>query len=234
MTISNEGSILDADTLPTEVLLSIARCVRELRLVRRLVLETRLEFVDSDVLRTVRELVPNVVLDILTGFETRDESIRNQVLVKREPLDLFLRGLDRVAEAGCELTSYVLYKPAPTMTDADALTEAERTIDYLSEQCSRRDVRLTIRLNPMYAAAGSKWAERARSLQEYRPPRLADIMKLAAKKRKEGLRLYVGLSAEGLDESWGNYMVREDYTPSLIRPIKLFNDLKISSFEEPT
>src|SRR5882672_12203132 len=35
VTLSNEGSVLDAKTFPTETLLTIARCIRELRLVRR-------------------------------------------------------------------------------------------------------------------------------------------------------------------------------------------------------
>src|SRR5262249_55826707 len=46
LTFSNEGSILDPDTVPTSSLLAIATGIRELRLVRTLVLETRLEFVD--------------------------------------------------------------------------------------------------------------------------------------------------------------------------------------------
>jgi radical SAM enzyme (TIGR01210 family) len=58
LTLSNEGSILDTKTLPSETLLTITRCVQELRRVRTLVLETRLEFVNPNVMWQIREAAP--------------------------------------------------------------------------------------------------------------------------------------------------------------------------------
>lgn len=230
LTISNEGSVLDAETFPTEVLLTIAKCAHELRRVRTIVLETRLEFMDPKVVRQIREADPRAVVDILTGFETQDPHIRDEILGKRESLDTFLAGLDRVAECGAELTAFVLFKPSPTMTDDEAFKEAETSIDYLVDLCLRRDIPLTIRLNPMYAARRSKWAKIACVTPEYKPPRLTDVMKLAAKKRQEGSRVYIGLSTEGLDEPWGNYMCREDYSRGLFKQAILFNSWRLSHF----
>ncbi len=231
LTLANEGSVLDVDTFPTKALLTIARCVHELRLVRRLVLETRLEFVNPSVIKKIQKEAPKAIIDILTGFETRDPYIRDNVLCKDEHLDIFLSGLDKVAQSGAELTSYILFKPAQTMTDKEAFVEAETSITYLANQCRTRNIPLTIRLNPMYAAAGSRWAKIANETSDYQPPQLTDVMKLAAKKKLEGLKVYIGLSSEDLDEPWGSYIAREDYSRSLIKPIKLFNDGKISSFD---
>jgi hypothetical protein len=229
LTMSNEGSVLDAETFPTDALMVIARCTREIRLIRRVVLETRLEFLDPAILSELCKLNPRIKLDILTGFETRDERIRDDILSKEEALDVFLSGLDRVAVAGCDLTAYVLFKPSPHMTDEEAFAEAESSIDFLADQCRDRHIDLTIRLNPMYAAAGSRWAELARATPTYQPPRLTDVMRLAIKKTQEGHRLYVGVSREGLEESWGSYLAREDYSDRLIRPIKLFNEQKTNA-----
>jgi hypothetical protein len=115
------------------------------------------------------------------------------------------------------------------MDDCEAFDEADRTIDYLANQCMKRDLDLTIRLNPMYAAKGSRWARIAHQSSKYQPPRLSDVMRLAEKKTHEGIRVYIGLSTEGLDDG-SNYSSREDYSPSMIREIKLFNDGKITKF----
>lgn len=231
VTLSNEGSVLDAVTLPRETLLQIARCIHELRRVRRLVLETRLEFVDPAFIQQIKDAAPRVTVNLLTGFETYTPFIRDEILGKREPLPQFEQGLDRVAASGADLSAYVLYKPVPEMTDAEAFAEADRTICYLREQCARRGIRLSIRLNPMYVAKGSRWAKRAATIPQYRPPRLTDIMRLAEKHAVEGLRVYIGMSTEGLDEPNGSYASREDYSPALIKPVKLFNDCKIVRFD---
>ena len=232
LTFSNEGSVLDPATFPTEALLEIAEAVNELRRVRTLVLETRLEFVDTAVLAQVREAAPRVSLNILTGFETHDPYIRDKVLFKREPLDVFERGLDRVAEAGVqELTAYVLFKPRWDMSDEEAVAEAEASIDYLAAQAAARGLNLSVRLNPMYAADGSRWAKKAHVSPDYKPPRLTDVMRVAEKKRRQGVNIYIGMSTEGLDDG-SNYMAREDYSPSLIKPVVLFNSGKINAFSD--
>ncbi len=231
LTFSNEGSMLDATTFPTEALLAIAQGVGELRRVHTLVLETRLEFVDPAVLAAIREAAPRASVSILTGFETHDPRLRDKVLFKREPLETFERGLDRVAEVGASLTAYVLFKPEQTMTDEEAVREAEASIDYLDAECRRRNIALAIRLNPMYAAAGSHWAMVAHRAPDYRPPRLTDVMQVAADKRRVDLPIYIGLSTEGLDDG-SNYLAREDYSPHLIRLVKLFNDGKLDHFDD--
>lgn len=231
VSLSNEGSVLDTTTMPMEALVAIARCVYELRRVRTLVLETRLEFVSVDVIQEIQRAAPRLTLNILAGFETQDAKIRTEILDRRESLETVLTGLDGVAETGATLGAYVLFKPSPAMSDDEAFVEADRTIDYLAGECRRRHISLYIRLNPMYVATGSKWGELAAATPDYQPPRLTDVMRLAEKKAREGVPIYIGLSTEGLGENWGTYLAREDYSPGLVRPIKLFNDGKILSFD---
>jgi radical SAM enzyme (TIGR01210 family) len=231
VTISNEGSVLDFETFPKEALLEIARCLPELRLVRRCVLETRLEFLETRFLQEFCSAASTVTVDILTGFETYSPNIRDQILVKKEPLDVFLAGLDRVAKSHAHLTAYVLFKPSPRMSDQDAVEEIELSINFLAKECQLRRIPLTIRVNPMYAAKGSSWARLAANTPNYQPPRLTDLMSVAENKVAEGLQVYIGLSTEGLDDNGGTYHSREDYSSHLIRPIMLFNDKKIASFK---
>jgi radical SAM enzyme (TIGR01210 family) len=230
LTFSNEGSILDANTFPTEALLGISKCVHELRRVHTLVIETRLEYLDGVIIKQIRQLAPRVRINILTGFETCTPEIRDKVLFKRESLTKFEEGLNKVADYQLDLTAYVLFKPSQIMTDEEAYIEASKTIDYLNERCIERNISFSIRLNPMYAAKGSRWAKIAQQNPNYRPPRLTDVMRLAESKRYGGIRIYIGLSTEGLDNG-SSYETREDYSSALIKQVKLFNDEKITRFD---
>lgn len=179
VTLSNEGSVLDATTLPREALLDIVAAVGRLKRVKTLVLESRLEFVDADEIRQIALLAPRAGVDILTGFETVSPELRDNVLKKREPLELFLSGLDQVGEAGAHLTAYVLFKPSPEMSDSDAISEANESIAYLTAECARRRIPLTVRLNPMYLSEGTAWKKRALECAQYQPPRLTDALRVA-------------------------------------------------------
>ncbi len=55
ISISNEGSVLDQSTFPTSALLEITDCINELRRVRTFVIETRVEFVDIDILSDIKK-----------------------------------------------------------------------------------------------------------------------------------------------------------------------------------
>ena len=224
VTLSNEGSVLDQTTLGGAALHEIVSAIGAMRRVRRLDLETRLEFVRPDVLLRLQDVAPRVTLGVLTGFETRDPRIRDEILMKREPLSMFLAGLDNVERAGAALTAYVLFKPDPQMSDAGACTEAAETIEFLAAECAARKIELTVRLNPMYLAVGSRWAKKATATAEYSPPRLTDVMRTAEQATEMGVKVYIGLSAEGLAEDDGTYRTRDDYSPALIKHVKLFND----------
>jgi hypothetical protein len=223
ITLSNDGSVLDADTLPLSALETIVRCSSRIRSARRLVLESRLEFASSDLIRHLQEIARHLSLDILTGFETRDEQIREKFLAKRETIEQFERGLDQIARTRVSLTAYVLLKPSPSMTDEAAVQEANRSITYLHEQTECRGIPLTVRLNPMYAARGTPWAAMATKDGRFAPPRLTDVLTVAQGARDRGIRIYIGLSTEGLAFSGGTYMAREDFSRNLLRQAKRFN-----------
>jgi archaeosine synthase beta-subunit len=224
VTLSNEGSVLDTGTLGTAALEEIVTAIGMMRRVRRIELETRLEFIEPDVLRQLQLAAPRAKLGILTGFETRDERIRDQILKKREPLALFCAGLDSIQQVGAALTAYVLFKPDPEMTDQAACDEATATVAFLSDECEARDIDLTIRLNPMYRAVGSPWARKADLMSNYSPPRLTDVMHVAEEASARGIKVYIGLSAEGLATEDGTYRARDDFSAGLIKWVKQFND----------
>lgn len=217
ITLSNEGSVLDTETFPHDALVTIAECTTELRNVRILVFETRMEFVTSEYICALKNANPRAQIDILTGFETVDSYIRDEILGKREPIESFLHGLDELAQTSTSLTAYVLFKPSPYMTDDDAKIEAEKSIDFLLQACNERQIPLIIRLNPMYAAENTVWAKRAFSYNGYLPPRLSDVLEVAECNRARGVQVYIGLSTEGLEDPHGTYRSRDDFSIELLK-----------------
>lgn len=221
LTISNDGSVLDEKTFPREALLDIARFTDVYKNIRTLVLETRLEFFDPDFIGKIKKIAPDTKVNILTGFETLYEEIKTKVLGK-EPIHKFLTGLDRVASSGCDLTAYVLFKPGYDMSDEAAYLEAEGSIEFLERECTKRNLELTIRLNPMYKARSTPWAVKAEE-HGWQPPRLTDVLRLARDMRRKGIKIYLGLSAEDLADSKNTYSGREDYSKALIKQAIFFN-----------
>ncbi len=228
LTIANEGSVFDSTTFPRDALEEIVSSTRSLPNIRKLVIESRLEFVQADVLRKFKA-ESGKSIDILTGFETLDETIRDKVLDKREPLKAFLSGLDEIAAGEVELTAYVLFKPSPSMSDAEARDEAEASIDFLTEQCAQRSIPLIVRLNPMYVSRGTPWAHKAMTQPGgYQPPRLSDVLALAQAKQKEGVRIYYGLTSEGLSGSEDTYRGRDDFSSTLLKQCIVSNSQRPS------
>lgn len=216
LTIANEGSVFDDTTFPLNVLTQIAEASQALPNVSRLVFETRLEFLQGDRLEHLR-IASRKKIEILTGFESLDEHIRDAVLAKREPMDVFLRGLDVVGEAKAGLTAYVLFKPSQSMTDQEAIEEARASISFLRDACSSRQIQLTIRLNPMYAAKGTRWRSIAERTVSYVPPRLSDVLEVAREVRAQGTPVYVGLTSEGLADETFTYRARSDFSSRLLK-----------------
>jgi radical SAM enzyme (TIGR01210 family) len=222
VSLSNEGSVLDEATLPRSALTEFIEACTQLPACRRIVLETRLEFVTESRLRDIETLANGRVIDILTGLETINDRIRNEVLGKRQDLTSFTQGLDAIAQLEHPaLTSYVLVKPDFAQTDDDAMAEATRTILYLAEQCAARSIALGVRINPMYIAEGTQWANTAQT-QGYQPPRLTDVLELAEWCEAQGIPAYIGLSSEGLADETTSYRAREDFSKAhLKRAIRL-------------
>jgi len=217
LTVANEGSVFDESTFPPAALDAIVQSTRVLPRMKKIVLETRLEFITTDRLRQVAD-ASGKRLDVLTGFETLDPTLRDGVLGKREPLDTVLAGLDIVAGVDADLTAYVLYKPSYEMSDDEAYAEAERSMTFLVDECARRRIPLIIRLNPMYVARDTTWASAAEAHGGFSPPRLTDVMTLAGKMRANGVRVYLGLTSEGLaDGKTGTYRAREDFSSAILK-----------------
>jgi hypothetical protein len=159
---------------------------------------------------------------VTIGFETLDENLRNNVLGKNLDRELFEEKIELLGKLGIRLTSYVMLKPGPTMTEEEGIKEAVETIKYLNRKCRETETDLVIYLNPTYIARGSPLAYVMKS-NGYKPPKIQSIVKVIFETKHLGTPIYTGLWCEDLSEPSGDFTERGDYDISLREAVKNFN-----------
>jgi len=226
ITFSNNGSVLDESTFPFETLVEIVKSLKRIKSLKKIVLETRFEFISQNKLNILSKVNNNVKFDLLVGFETLDNNIRTKILGKNESFHTIRKSLDIINKLDAMVTAYILFKPSPFMDDKEAFEEAERTFKFLKYECNVvRAIPLIIRVNPVYASINTPWGKMAMSYGKYLPPKITDILRFARKILQSGIPAYIGLSDEGLSDF--SYKCREDYNRKVIRDIFRMNTSKI-------
>lgn len=223
VSLSNDGSVLDPATFGRDALDQIIYATGALRGVREIHLESRTEFVNREILTHLKSLNKRVKFTILVGFETFDPTIRRELMRKNQELEAFEAAVAELGACGFDLGAFVLYKAHPDMVDDDAYHEAERSIDYLQSLATRHGLSVLVRLNPLYIAKGSLWDKQGKTAT-YVPPNLRDVYRLAIKKRAEGVRMFVGLSEEGLSRHGSTFRECLGYNGRVLQDCVRFNE----------
>ena len=138
------------------------------------------------------------------GYETQDERIRNGVLRKGLSEETFQRVAELLAAKDVRLKAYVLIKPDASLSEAQAVTEAVRTLKHLRDTGRRLGLEVAAHLNPTYVARGSALEEEFR-LKHYQPPRLWSVVDIVSRLEGQGLAIHVGLDTEGLAVRGGTF-----------------------------
>ncbi|MBI4435003.1 hypothetical protein HY635_04310 [Candidatus Uhrbacteria bacterium] len=212
--VSNNGSVLDEETFSSTALIHLVGQTNiHFPNLAVLTLETRPDYVDVAELeflaRALKEGETPTTLELAVGFEAFDDRIRNKVYKKGLTLREFEECAERVARHHFRLRCYFMLKPVPGMTDADAVADIHRGIEYLDRTAERFGLPIAMHLNPTYVASGTA-LEVAFRRGEYIPPHLADVV--AAVKRAKGTKLAVtiGLHDEGLAVPGGSFLRPEE------------------------
>jgi radical SAM enzyme (TIGR01210 family) len=214
VSFGNEGSPLDARTLPAGDLKMILKRCAGYPGVREVVIETRHEYATEEVLDRVQEQVAPCGLTLKVGLEVADDRIREGILRKGIDLGDFEDTVSRMGRRKIGLSAYVLLKADPEHTDAAGVADAISTCDYLKRLCRRTGTRLELYVNSMYRAAGSPWARRA-DKAGWTPPRIQDLARVLWQVAEPGVAVRAGLSEEGLSAPGGHYDALPDYAPEV-------------------
>jgi len=223
--VSNNGSVLDEVTFSSTALVYLmANLNLHLPMLAVVTLETRIEYVDLPELeflaRTLREGQTLTQLELAIGFEAFDDRIRNEVFHKGLQLHQVDALCARLSPYGFRLKCYFMQKPVPGMSDAEAMQDIQRAIEYLAELVRRHGIRINLHLNPTFVAMGTALERSFRSGQ-YTPPRLVDVARAALSAEGKPITLFVGLSDEGLACKGGSFVRPGE--EALIAALEAFN-----------
>ena len=207
---SNNGSMLDQKTFSSTALMYLLVMLNlHLPQMALLSLETRVEYVDLAELeflsRAIAEGDTPTKLELAIGFEAFDDSIRNDVFRKGLSLEGFEAFVEKIAKYQYRLKCYFMQKPVPGMTDAEAIEDIQRAIDYLSQTSARYDVAINMHLNPTFVAKGTE-LEDAFHKGEYSPPLLEDVAEAVLHSEGKPLSVFIGLFDEGLAVQGGSFL----------------------------
>ncbi|MFA6473059.1 MAG: hypothetical protein WCU00_13590 [Candidatus Latescibacterota bacterium] len=127
ISLYNSGSVLNPRELPHEALLSILREIRDFPSIRKVILETRAEYVSEKLIGDITSaLGSGKSLSIAIGLETSDDEIRNLCLNKGCSLDDIRRAVE-IAKPHAEIQLYILLG-IPFLTEAESVQDSIRSI----------------------------------------------------------------------------------------------------------
>ncbi|MBI4026608.1 MAG: hypothetical protein HY360_16600 [Verrucomicrobia bacterium] len=223
--VSNNGSVLDEATFSSTALMYlIAKLNLHLPNLSVLSLETRAEYVDFEELefiaRAMEEGDTPTTLELGVGFEVFDDRIRNEVFFKGLELKTFEKLVEMLADYKFQLKCYFMQKPVMDMSDAEAILDIHRAIDYLNDLVRQHGVKINLHLNPTYAAVGTILEQSFRK-GEYSPPRLMDVARSALHGRGKDITIFLGLSDEGLACEGGSFLHPGE--EGLVEKLEAFN-----------
>lgn len=221
-TFGNEGSALDGRRFHRASLHRLLERAEAMERLEVLSIETRPEYINRANLIDVQRRTRARTVDVTVGFETQDDHIRLVTLRKSISRRVMEERIALLGELGVQLTSYVMLKPAPRMSEDDGVAEAVRTIEYLAEQTARHGVPFIAYLTPSFVAKGSL-LERTSAPGDYLPPTIDSIVRVIAAGHRMGVPLYVGLSNEGLAVEDGDFTARPGYDPARREAIDRYN-----------
>jgi archaeosine synthase beta-subunit len=220
LSFGNEGSVLDRARFHTASLHHLLDRARAMENLEVLSIETRPEYINRKALPDILRHRTAQILDFTVGFETQDDDIRLRALRKNISRRVMEDRVALLGEFGIRLTSYVLIKPAPRMSEEQGVREAIATMEYLADICARHRVELVIYLTPTYVAEGSYLA-RTTLPGDWLPPTIQSIYRVVMAGHRLGLPVYTGLWSEGI--ATADFRGREGYDPELRQAMVRFN-----------
>ncbi|MBN2443077.1 MAG: hypothetical protein JXJ04_17085 [Spirochaetales bacterium] len=200
--LSNNGSVLDEETLSTTALLYfIARMNMDCPNIKVLTIETRPEYVDpaelETIYRAIREGETPTDLEIAIGFEAFDEKIRNEHFKKGLTLEVFEKLAEMLSRYKYRLKTYFMLKPVPGLSEDDAIADIAAGIRYLDSISAKYNLDINMHLNPTYAAIGTPLADAFHN-GTFVPPTLQSVKKAIAAAEGTRISIFAGLNDEDL------------------------------------
>ena len=125
----NSGSFLDERQIPLEAKTEILTILSKDENIKKIIIESRPEFIREDFVKELVEIVKNKRLEVGIGLESVTDFIREKCINKGFSLKDYEGALNILKKYDIRVLTYVLLKP-PFLNEWEAIIEAEKTIRY--------------------------------------------------------------------------------------------------------
>jgi radical SAM enzyme (TIGR01210 family) len=169
--IFNSGSFFDDNEISEEVRLHIYERIEEIDKIKEIVVESRLEYINYDKLRELKENLKKKYIEIAIGVETVNDYIRNHYINKNMLFNDFKTVLNMCKENDIGVKVYLLLKP-PFLNEQGAIDDCINSITNLIKLGIN-----TISINPVNIQKGTL-VESLYLQNRYRPPWYYSLFKV--------------------------------------------------------
>jgi hypothetical protein len=172
--IFNSGSFFDENELSEETKRYIYEKVAEIDNVKEFVIESRLEFINSENIKELKNHLKGKYIEIAVGLETVNDYIRNYYINKGMKIEEFKNILKICKENGVGIKAYLLLKP-PFLNETGAIDDCINSIKNLVKLKVN-----TISINPLNIQKGTL-TEYLWYQNRYHPPWFHSLFKVIKK-----------------------------------------------------
>jgi len=174
LTIYNGGSFLNNYEISREIQLEICRRFYRHSFLKKLFIESRVEFITLSKIQAIKDILREKILMIGIGLEAENDKIRNVFIRKGLNREDYERTVQLLKENGVRILTYVLIKPI-YLTEKETIEEAIRTIEYAFKAGSDE-----VALESAFIQEGTLMAELFKE-NKYKPPWLWSIIEVIKK-----------------------------------------------------
>ncbi len=203
--IYTSGSFLDEREIPVEVATAILRRFKA----KRIIVESRPEYVNKDVLDTYS--AHGVQLEIAIGLESSKDFVLKNCINKGFSVKDYRDARDIIFSEGCYLRTYLLLKP-PFLTELEAIEDLTSSISTVSHPQN------IVSINPLNVQKDTL-VERLWYRNQYRPPWIWSLFEAILSSDKVS---HVVISKAGLGSKRGAHNC-SNCDEELIKVIDKFN-----------
>jgi radical SAM enzyme (TIGR01210 family) len=172
--IFNSGSFFDDFEITEDVRKYIYEKIEDIDNVKEVVVESRIEYINSEKIKTFNEYLKGKYVEIAIGLETVNDYIRNHYINKGMQFDDFIKAIKMCLGEDIGVKAYLLFKPL-------FLNEQGAIDDCITSINSLIDLKInTISINPLNIQRGTL-AEYLWYQNRYRPPWFHSLFKVLKK-----------------------------------------------------
>lgn len=181
LAVFNAGNTLSETEIPFDALEGMCRIVAKKPHIQRIQIESKLEYIDADKLRTIKRILHDKEIELGMGVETTSEKIRDLCINKPFPNTLLEDKIELLRSCNISPKAYILLKP-PFLTEREALEDSVNSVVQLYQLGVERVDCETMTVE-RHTLVHELWKQGL-----YRPPWLWSIIELKSRLAKAGTR----------------------------------------------